>query len=211
MYQLYFSPGACSMAIHVVLNEIGAEVQLIDASIAAGKTKEPEFLTLNPQGQVPLLVDEGKALREGAAQIIYLCEKHGCDLLPKGGAARTEALQWLMIANSSLHPAYARAFFLKKNAGTDEATMQHLYKAASASIQKLWDEIEAQLEGRDYLCGNHCTAADILITVIANWSGGLKEPVTFGTRTKALFKRIIERQSYKKALEREQVEYRAAA
>src|SRR5262249_40965590 len=96
MYKLYYSPGACSMAVHVLLNEIGAPLQLESASTKEGKNRSPEFLKINPRGQVPVLDMDGHIMREGGAILSYLCDKHNSPLLPREGIARADALEWLM-------------------------------------------------------------------------------------------------------------------
>ncbi len=210
MYTLYYSPGACSMAVHVVLNELGVPFKLENTSLSEGKNRTPEFLKLNPRGAVPVLVDDGKPLTEGAAILMYLIEKHGSNLLPKSGWERAKALEALMFCNATLHPAYARGFFIKKST-KDEAAKEQLLQEACRVIQKIWDQIENKLATQPYLGGQQLTVADILMTVIANWSGMLPYPITPGPKSKELFKTIIARPAYKKALEAEHVEYKVAA
>jgi glutathione S-transferase len=209
MYQLYYSPGACSMAVHVILNELNQPVELHRVSLQEGDNRKPEFLKINPRGQVPVLVDDGLSIREGAAQIIYLLDKHKSPLLPASGKERAVALEWLCYANASLHPAYSRAFFLKRNA-KDEAAKAELMKIAVAAINKMWADVDAHLAKNKYLAGDNLTAADILISVFANWESWLPLPTVIGANTKRLIKEVISRPSYQKALETEQVEYKAA-
>lgn len=192
------------MAVHVVLNECGQDVELIPGRDAA-RNKTPELMAINPRGQVPVLVKGDRVMKEGAAQLIFICETYKSPLLPTEGWERAKALQWLMVANASLHPAYARANFLKANGGTEEQL-----KASRAGAQQIWDIIEQQLASEGpFICGKECTLADILITVIGNWA----DPgvYTYGPKTKALFKSVIARPSYQKALKAENVEYKAAA
>ncbi len=210
MYKLYYSPGACSMAIHVALLECNAPFSLEKIDIMSGQGRSPEFLKINPRGQIPVLVEDGETIREGAAMLIHILEKHQSPLLPNSGKARTTALEWLMFGNATLHPAYARVFFLMRNA-PDDATKDVLIEAATKGINKLWEEVEQRLGGSSWLCGEQITIADILITVIANWSRNIPKPIQFGPKTKKLFQTVIARPSYKKALETEHVEYKAAA
>jgi len=207
MYKLYYSPGACSMAIHVALNECNQPVTLEKIDMMAGQNRTPEYLKLNPRGQVPVLVDGDTVLREGAAILIHVLEKHNSPLFPKSGMARTDAMEWLMFANATLHPAYARIFFLKRNGVTEGP----LVEAAAANINKLWEEVEQRLSSRPYICGEQMTVADILLTVIANWSGHVPKPITLGPNTKRLLKNVSSRPAYQKALAAEEVEYKVAA
>lgn len=208
-YELYCLSGACSMAVHVVLNELGQDVKLHMLDRASNQIKSPEFLKLNPRGQIPVLVEDGKALREGAAQIVYLCDKHKSPLLPQSGWERAQALQWLMFANASLHPAYARTMWLGKNVPAGDVQTNAIAEARK-QIQGMWDQVEEHLaaEGTDFVAGNSMTAGDIVLTVIANWS---PENYKFGPKTKALLKAVTARPAYQKALAAENVEYKAAA
>jgi glutathione S-transferase len=209
MYQLFYSPGSCSMAVHVLLNETGQKVELMKADLAA-QPRSPELIKHNPRGQVPVLVVDGKTLREGAAILTYLCETHKSPLLPASGWERAKAQEWLAFANSSLHPAYGRAFFLGRQLGEAAATSP-VMKAALDSIQKLWDEVEQELQAKPYICGKDITVADILITVIANWSTYFGNAITLGAKTKEYLKRVTSRPAYQQALSTESVVYKVAA
>lgn len=197
------------MAAHIVMNEIGADVKLHMLSRDTNEVKSPEFLKLNPRGQIPLLVEDGKPMSEGGAIITYLCDKHNSPLIPKQGWERAQALQWLMFANATLHPAYGRTFWLAKNVSDSNAQAQAISEARK-QIQALWDQVEAHLveQKTDYIAGKDITAADILISVIANWNPSAYK---FGPKTKALFEAVTSRPAFQKALAAEQVEYKAAA
>ncbi len=208
-YELYTMAGSCSMAIHAVMNELGLnpKIHIMEKNDGANGIKSPAYLKMNPRGNVPFITEDGKGLAEGAAIITYLCDKEG-KLLPKSGYERAKALQWLMFANSTLHPAYGRTFWIGAN--VPQAAQEESLKNARAQIQQLWDYVEAELEkaGTTYLCGNEPTAADFLISTIANWNA---QAYQFGAKTKALFKNISARPSYQKALSVEKIEYKAAA
>lgn len=209
-YKLYYSPGACSMAIHVLLEELGAKYTLDNRSTSEGKNRAPEFLKINPRGSVPVLEEDGKVIREGGAMFVYLCDKFKSGLLPSEGAARAEALEWLMFCNATLHPAYGRIFWLMK-AEIDDTAKDTLFKNACAIINKQWQEVESRLATRPYLCGENMTAADILLTVIANWSPRMPHPIVIGPKTKELLARVSRRPSFQKALAEEHVEYKMAS
>ena len=205
-YTLYSSPGACSMAVHITLHEVGADMHYIPTSLADGAARTPEFLKLNPRGQVPVIVSpEGQPLLEGAAQMTYLLDTLGDGtLLPKSGWARAEALQDLMFGNATLHPAYSRWFWCMK-----QQAPQDLTDKALAHIQTLWNQVEEQIvsNGGPYLRGKSCRIADILLAVIANWT----DKVTFGPHTKAMFALVRQRPAFEKARAAENVTYKVAA
>ncbi len=210
MYKLYYSPGACSMAVHAVLNEVKADFELIKLSLQAGEGQKPEFLKLNPRGQVPLLIEEdGTPIKEGAAILIHLCEKHKSPLLPSSGMERTKALEWLCWCNATLHSAYGRALWINRNI-TDEKAKTDALKNTCEQIQKLWDEADARLAETPFLAGKDCTVADILMSVIANW-GFVPQPMKLGNNVQRVIKAVSNRPAFQKTLQAEQVEYKAAA
>lgn len=208
MYKLFYNPGACSMAIHVLLNELGQQVTLVRGHDDNYKPTA-ELLKVNPRGSVPVLVDGDVVVREGAAIILYLLEKHPNALLPKSGKERALALEWLMSANATLHPAYGKAFGALK--GFTGETQEKVLAPAVEQINKLWKEIDERLAHSPYLGGKEVTAADILVTVIANWSPRVSNKIVLGENTKRMLRSVVARPSYQTALATEQVEYKAAA
>lgn len=207
-YELYTKAGSCSMAVNAIMNELGLnpKINIREAGDGPNGLKSPEYLKINPRGNVPCLIEDGKAMIEGGAIITYLCDKEG-RLIPKSGWERAQALQWLMFCNATLHPAYGRTFWTNTN--VPEAAREETLKAARTQIQALWDFVEAHLEKNGpYLCGKEPTAGDFLMTTIANWN---PQNYKFAPKCKALFQNISARPSYQKALASEKIEYKAAA
>ena len=209
MYKLYYSPGACSMAVHVALNETGAKYELARANLH-GAEKDAALLKANPRHQVPVLDDNGTIVREGAAILIHLLEKENSPLLPKADPERARALEWLCWANASLHPRYSLGFSGGR-ISDDPKVQEAVGKYACANIQKAWDDVEGHLAKNKYLAGDNVTIGDILMTVIANWSGKMPQPINIGPNVKRVLKDITSRPSFQEALQSEQVEYKAAA
>jgi len=209
MVKLYGKNGACSMAVHVLLNELGEKYEYVNAYDAHGKASD-ELKALNPLGQIPVLVDGDLTLTEGAAIINYLLDKHESPMLPKSGSGRAKALQWLAFANATMHPAYGRAFFLKGALG-EGAEKEKALKIAAEKINVLWALVDARLAKQKYVAGEQFSAADILLTVIANWTSNVPGTITFGEHVKRLLKEVSARPAYQKTLTAEHVEYKAAA
>lgn len=206
-YQLYYSPGACSMAVHVLLHELNQPFDLNRVDLSA--QRDESFLKISPRGQVPVLVEDGLPIYEGAAIIMHLCEKFKSDLIPSEGVARGLALQALMFMNASMHPAYSKFFFANKSAIDDKAK-KIICDEACDKIQGLWDLVDQHLETSPYLAGDKVTAGDILMTVIANWTS-ISKPPKFGKNVKRVISEVSQRPAYQLALEHEGVEYKAAA
>lgn len=109
-HALYYSPGACSLATHVVLEEIGEPFETRRVTIAEGENHKPEYLAVNARGLVPALEVEGTILTESPAILAYLASTHGGRALApeRGTLAYGEALRWLAWISGTLHGAYAR-------------------------------------------------------------------------------------------------------
>src|SRR6478752_10279833 len=106
MLTLYYGPGACSMASHIVLEESGEKYEPRRMDLAKGEQRTPEYLKMNPLGRVPLLqLDNGEPLAENTAILPYLGKRFG--LWPKDAAAEARALSLIGFFAASVHPAHA--------------------------------------------------------------------------------------------------------
>jgi glutathione S-transferase len=107
MLTLYFAPGSSSMAAHIALHEIGAPFEARPVSFARQEQRSPEFLALNPEGKVPLLLIDGRPLTEVAAILFYLARRFPeADLLPAGDPeAEAQAISWMSFVAATVHPA----------------------------------------------------------------------------------------------------------
>lgn len=207
MYKLFYSPGACSLAVHVILNELAVPFEAIRKSTKDGSLKSPEFLKLNPRGQVPLLIAGDTPVKEGGAIITWLLDTHKSALLPASGMERAKALEWLMWANASLHPAYSRGFWMMHQQ-IDEKAKATLNQSIYTQIQSYWDEAEARLAQSKFLGGDAIGAADILITVISQW--GVGHEFKFGPNLQRVFKAVQDRPTWQKAVAAEKAQAQAA-
>lgn len=196
MYTLYFLPGACSLATQAVLNELQQEVKLVH------KQDAPDYTQLNPAGTVPVLVDNGRVLNEGVAILLYLLEKHDNTLLPNDAEARQQAIENMLFANASMHPAYGRLFFIENNLSAN-AAKQEAFSAAATAISNLWQVIEARLGTQRFLGGEQPSPADFMLTVYSRWGQAFPVDIQIGPRTRAMLDAVAARDSFVRALERE--------
>lgn len=201
-YKLYYAPATCAMAVHVVLNAVGANYELIKVEYNAHRNEE--YLKLNPLGQVPVLIENGIVLRESAAIIIHLLDKFKHPLLPQSGLERIKTIQWLLFFNSTMHQAHSAYFLIEKNIN-DTVVVEPVFNLLSRRISKLWRYVEAEIN-TEYLYGDQPTAADILMAVIANWATAIKPTPLLGEKTKAICSSIIKMPYFAETLASENVE-----
>lgn len=176
MYTLYYSKGACSVATQVVLRELGQEVTIIDVKQLSN------FKTINPVGAVPVLVDGDNTLTEGAAIMLHILNKHNSALFPDTENDRQQAIQDIMFANASMHPAYSKLFFLAEHIN-DEKVKQETLNSAAKTINQLWQVVEKQLSNNKFLGGSAPSAADIMLTVYSRWGAYFPVDIIIGEKT----------------------------
>lgn len=197
--KLYYSPGACSMASHIVLTEIGQPFEAERVDNAAKKTAfGVDFLAVNPKGKVPVLAHQGEVLTEGPAILQFVADAAGAETLaPKAGTmARARVNEALTYVSSELHPAFSPLF----NPASDDAAKE----AAKKNVQKKFDWLEAKLsDGRAYLTGANFTIADAYAFVVANWSNFTGIPLDGWPRLKDFVTRVAGRPATQATLKAE--------
>jgi len=206
VYKLYYSPGACSLAIHALLLSLSVpfDTVLIDAN--KGDNRSTDYLKLNPRGQVPVLVMEGHVIRESAVIATYLANKHQSALLPKDEFQRLKSLEWLGFYNSSLHQAYGAYFLLTKNM-REELAKEAACELVARRINFLWREVEAHLKHNRTLAGDDVTLPDLFHTVIAHWSGAIRHPIKLGPNIRRLCHEVADLSYFQQALQAEGIQY----
>jgi glutathione S-transferase len=167
--KLYFSPGACSLSPHIVLNEAGLPYE---RERTDGKTKITEsgrdFKQVNPLGYVPVLeLDDGTKLTEGPAIVQYIADKApGKKLAPPAGTMeRTRLQSWLNFVSSELHKGFSPLFNGKMP--------QEAKEIFAARLKDKYAYVDTRLEGKDYLMGAQFSVADAYLFTVTNWAAGV--------------------------------------
>ncbi|MHB1280866.1 MAG: glutathione transferase GstA [Acidithiobacillus sp.] len=163
--KLYYSPGACSLSPHIILNEGGFSFDKEKVDLASRKTETgADYTAVNPDGYVPALrLDDGQVLTEGPAIIQYLADRVPEKKLapPMGTIERYRLMQWLNFISTELHKGFSPLF----NPQAPEA-----WKAvATAQLARRLGSVSLQLEGKDWLLGNDFTVADAYLFTVLGW------------------------------------------
>jgi glutathione S-transferase len=163
--KLYYSPGACSLSPHIALHEAGLAFEPVLASTKSHKLQDgTDNYGINPLGYVPLLeLDDGTRLREGPAIVQYIADLvPNKNLAPANGTLQRYRLQeWLTFIGTEVHKTFSPLF----NPATPE-DYKPLAKDKLASRLK-W--VDGQLEGKQYLMGEHFSVADGYLFTVTNW------------------------------------------
>jgi glutathione S-transferase len=186
--KLYYAPGACSLADHIVAAEGGLSLKLEKVDLKSHTTEEGrDFRQVNPKGYVPALeLDDGALLTENAALLAYLGDKAG--LMPEG-IGRYRVLEWIGYINSELHKGFGPLF----GDAPDDAKAK-----AREKIRARLQFTEEKLTG-DYLVGGF-SPADAYLFVILRWCGKMGVDLSGMPRLAAFKARMDARPGVKKAL-----------
>jgi GST-like protein len=163
--QLYSLPTPNGVKVSIALEELGLAYEPHLVSFELKDQASPEFLSLNPNGKIPAIIDPGGpggrplALFESGAILFYLAEKTG-RLLPPDPAARYETLQWLMFQMAGIGPMFGQVGFFVKFAGRDFEDQRPRERYVAES-KRLLAVLEARLAARAWIGGDEYTIADI--------------------------------------------------
>jgi len=204
MYTLYYSPHACSLATHTILNMLGLETKLV---FSGGIDN---FAEVNPVKAVPALKDGEKVLTEGAAIILHLLNKHDNDLLPQEPVAQQQAIENMMLANATMHPAYGRLFFAANNI-QDESAKTAFFNAAAESINQIWSAVESKIQQGAYLGGSTPSAADVLLATYSRWGQYFPVDIKIGAKAQYMIDLVLANPAFKAALEQQEQDQKAYA
>ncbi|MEO7052076.1 MAG: glutathione S-transferase N-terminal domain-containing protein [Rhodanobacter sp.] len=167
--KLYYMPGACPLADHIVLEWIGAPYEAVE--VKRDKLNSPDFLKISPAGMVPALVDGDLVLTENVAILHYLADLHPDKQLAGDGTprGRAEVNHWLAFINSDMHQSFKPIFSPERFLAD---TSQHAELAANAGkkLRGLFELINAPLTKHDWLAGAKRSIADPYLFVLLRWA-----------------------------------------
>ena len=199
--KLYYSPGACSLSDHIALEWIGHPYEAIEVSREQRKT--PEYLKINPAGAVPAFEQDGWVLTQNAAILNYLADSFpearlGGDGTPRG---RAEVNKWLAFANADIHPSF-HPLFGSTSYLEDPALIDLSKDAARTKLRGLFERVDAQLAGRDWVTGSR-SIADPYLFVVTRWAKANKIDLTGFANLERFFNAMLADPGVQRALKQE--------
>ena len=170
MLKLFWAPGACSTAPHIVLEEIGAPYEPVRLNLREGEQRRPEYLAVNPKGRVPALVTERGVLTENPAILGYLAEAFpDAGLAPVGDAwAMAQVDSFNNFLSSGVHVAFAHAFRPERYGEGAEAA-EAMKRRAPGAVAELFALIEEKLRDGPWVHGDSYTISDAYLLVFTRW------------------------------------------
>src|SRR5215469_4168857 len=206
MLTLYYAPGACSMAAHIVLEESGEPYEARTVDMAKGEQRSEAYLKINPQGRVPALrLDNGDTLSENTAILPFLGKRFG--LWPTEPIAEAKALSLIGFFAASVHPAHAH-FGRPERYAADTAAFPTIKETGLKTFHGYLKQIDAMLAGRDWLAEKY-SVLDPYGLVFYVWGLRRELPVQELKHYTAFKDRMLQRPSVRRVVEEEKLKLAA--
>ncbi|WP_085907630.1 glutathione transferase GstA [Kiloniella majae] len=198
--KLFYKPGACPLASHIILHEVGAAFEVEEVDTDAGVTKSgKDYKEINNKGYVPALeLETGEVLTEGASILQYIAAQYPeKGLVPEAGTVATARLQeYLNYTSAELHKAFGPLF---SGSATDEEK-----QAAIVNVGTKFDYLNDLFgDGRTYLLGDQFSVADAYMFVVSNWSNFVGVELARWPNVAAFVARVAKRSSSQAAMRAE--------
>lgn len=206
--KLFYYPSNASMAPHIVLEEIGKPFGLVLVDRTQDAHKSADYLRLNPNGLIPVLVDRDLVLYETAAICLHLADTHPeCGMAPiLGTPERAEFYKWLMWLTNTLQTALIVYFYPERWVDADNALgSKQVQTHAESKIDILLDQLESQLQTSDgpWLLGEQYTILDPYAFMLCRWTRGFTKPAREWPLLGQYLQRMLERPAIQRVIKTE--------
>jgi glutathione S-transferase len=210
MKQLHYYPGNASLTPHILLHEIGQPFELVLVDRTVNAHKRPEYLKLNPNGLMPVLVDGELVLYETAAINLYLCDRHPeAALAPAlGTVERAHFYKWMVWLTNTMQAALIIYFYPER--WVDEgnsAGAAELKRHAEHKVGAMLDQLEAELarHGGEFFMGERYSALDPYVTMLCRWTRGFARPARSLPHLAPYLQRVLARPAVQRAFAAEKL------
>lgn len=196
--KLYYTPGACSLAVHIILREAEYAFELVRVDLGSGLTETGEkFTDICPKGYVPVIQLGDRVLTECQVILQYLADQKPAKGLapPMGDWARYRLMEWLAFIATELHKGFGPLW----NPNTPEATRQN----ALAQLHKRLDWVERQLRINPWVAGEHFSIGDAYLFTVLSWADHHHIDLSQWPPIQSYQAKILERPAVRAALQAE--------
>lgn len=167
---LYYSPGASSLAAHIVLEELGHPFRLSLVSTADGSTRSPEHLCINPKGRIPVLRIDDRILTELPAILLFLALSNpGASLAPVSPEGLARCVEWFNWLSGTVHSVAIRQVWRPEDFSTDKTQTDNVIATGKKSLSEAFEYVEERMQGSDWAVGQQYSIVDPFLLVIHYW------------------------------------------
>ncbi len=202
MMQLHYFPSNASMTPHMLLEELGVPYERVLVDRTTNAQRSPEYLKLNPNGKIPVLVDGDLVLYETAAIVLHLVDTHPqAQLAPAVGTTeRAQFYKWLMWLSNTLQAEMPLYFYSERWADGPEGAAQ-VKKHAEAHIAAMVDQLEGEFarHGGPWFLGERFCALDPYVLMLCRWTRGMARPARTLPMLGAYLQRMLARPAVQRA------------
>lgn len=208
-HRLYYYPANASLAPHILLQEVGCDFELALVDRKQERQKSAEYLRLNPNGRIPVLVSGELVLFESAAICLYIADLYPEARLapPPRTAARAHFYKWLMFLTNTVQPAYM-AFRYPEHYTTEASQHEGVRQAAVAQGTRAFRVLEDALSQGPFLLGADYSACDAYLYMLVWWAQRLAEPPSQLPNVRRCVQHVAARPATRRACEVEGIELR---
>ncbi|WP_072568319.1 glutathione transferase GstA [Enterobacter sp. SA187] len=189
--KLFYKPGACSLAPHIILRETGKDFTLEAVDLMTKRLSDgSDYLAINPKGQVPALqLDDGTLITESVVIMQYLADSAPQKnlLAPTGDLSRYKTLEWLNYIATELHKGFTPLF--------RPDTPDEYKPVARALLEKKLTFVNGELASREFIAGDHFTIADAYLYNVLRWARAVKLEMSSLSHLDAFVARVAARES----------------
>jgi len=197
---LYYSPGACSLAPHIVLEELGIAYETVRISTADGQQRSPEYLKINPRARVPALVADGKVLVENVAILTYLGGGFpDKGLWPGKTWDQAQALSLMAWLADTVHPAFAH-FYRPERYVEGPACVEAVKAKGRQTFGECLAEVDRLVAGKRWAVGGRFSVVDAYLLVFYRWGNRNGFAVKDLAHYTALVERVLARPAVKRVM-----------
>lgn len=202
--KLYYSPGACSVGIHVILEEIGKPYELALVPLKEGGQHRPEYLAVNPKAKVPALQrDDGSVLTEFPVIAWWLAKANPeAKLIPSDLEGEARCLEMLDYVCGTIHPQGFTRQFRAANFTPTEADQPKVVEQGKQLAAKYFETLDKSWKGGDWVLPSGYSVADAALFFVEYWATR-RSGLTLPTRLQAHLDRMLARPAVRRALEQE--------
>ena len=198
---LYTAPTANGFKVSIALEELGLDYFVRYLRFEKSEQKTADFLKLNPNGRIPVIVDHSNddfLLTESGAILLYLAERTG-KLMPSGSNDKHKVIQWLMFQMSAIGPMMGQAMFFQRIAAPKGIEVPFAVERYKKESERLLSILDFQLRNNDFLCGEY-TIADIAVFPWARAYRWANLEIQKFTNLKRWFKRVEARDAVQRGM-----------